>query len=249
MTNPMDCGVYRITNAKTGKVYIGSSATVRRRIYLHKWDLGRGTHHSPLLQRAWDKYGAEAFTFEHVLVCAAKDLLFYEQTLIDFYQAANPDRGMNIVPLAGRVCIEWTPERRAASSAARKGKPVFKDKPERYARLQAEAKRGSDHGMFGRKHTPEAIAKFSAALKGRTPWNKGISAGKGAKRSEAGRANIAAGTRSGANAKLNMEKAREIRARWAAGGVTQVALGREYGVSAHNIYAVIAQRSWVEAEG
>jgi group I intron endonuclease len=246
MKNPLDCGVYRITNTATGKVYIGSSATVSRRIYLHKWDLERGKHHSPLMQRAWSKYGSAAFTFEKVLVCAEQDLLLYEQILIDFYQAADPAFGMNIVPLAGRMCIEWTPERRAASSAARIGKPVFKDDPEKYARLLANVKRGPEHGMFGRKHSPESIAKFSASLKGRTPWNKGISAGKGEKRSEHGRANIAAGTRAGANAKLSMEKAREIRARHAAGGVSQVALAREYGVATTGICKVLANKSWVE---
>lgn len=246
MKDPLDCGVYRITNTETGKVYIGSSSVVSRRIYLHKWDLSRGRHHSPLMQRAWDKYCEASFNFEQVLVCAEAHLLMYEQVLIDFYQAADPAHGMNIAAHAGRVCIEWTPERRAASSMARLGKPVFKDDPEKYALLMANVKRGEAHGMYGRKHTPETLEKISASRRGMAAWNKGKSTGAVGPRSATGAANIAAGVRAGANAKLTMEAAQEIRAKYAAGGVTQAVLAREYGIAPQGVWRVLKNKSWVE---
>lgn len=210
MADIRDCGVYRVTNKATGRVYIGSSATVARRIYLHKRDLRLGKHHSPLMQRAWDKYGEDAFVFDLVLVCGVSNLLIYEQTLIDFYQAANPRHGMNIAPIAGRAAVPWTVERRAAFIAARTGKPNYKNNPEAHARLMAGVHRGPEHHMYGRKHTDESKAKMSSSLTGRKVWNKGLpSEKKGVPRKAEHVASIRAARRQSASTKLNEQTAKE----------------------------------------
>jgi HNH endonuclease len=46
------------------------------------------------------------------------------------------------------------------------------------------------------------------------------------------------------NARLTAEQVREIRRRWAAGGITQVALGKEYGVANVTICAIVTRRIW-----
>jgi group I intron endonuclease len=56
-------GVYVIENTVSGAIYIGSTHNLRKRWQLHRCRLRAGNHHSPHLQRAWDKYGAEAFRF------------------------------------------------------------------------------------------------------------------------------------------------------------------------------------------
>lgn len=56
-------GIYTITCVKTGKVYVGQTGNVRRRWGGHKWDLRKGKHRNAHLQRAWNKYGADAFIF------------------------------------------------------------------------------------------------------------------------------------------------------------------------------------------
>lgn len=56
-------GIYAITHIASGKQYIGSAVNIRRRWNQHRRDLNKGSHHSSHLQRAWDKYGAEAFAF------------------------------------------------------------------------------------------------------------------------------------------------------------------------------------------
>ena len=56
-------GVYQILCIPTAKIYVGSSLNISERWWEHRWDLRRGTHHSRYLQRAWDKYGEEAFVF------------------------------------------------------------------------------------------------------------------------------------------------------------------------------------------
>jgi group I intron endonuclease len=60
-------GVYKITNTVDGKVYIGSTTIdTNWRWSTHKSLLKIGKHHNRHLQRAWNKYGESAFTFEVV---------------------------------------------------------------------------------------------------------------------------------------------------------------------------------------
>lgn len=83
----MNCGVYKIENLKTGKVYIGSSKNISSRIKSHLWLLNNGRHHSSKLSRAWAKYGQSAFNIATIIICEIKDLLMYEQAAIDLYDS------------------------------------------------------------------------------------------------------------------------------------------------------------------
>lgn len=84
----MKSGIYKITHVSSEKMYIGSAVSIRRRITTHKHSLKKGSHHSQKLQRAWNKYGEDAFEFKTVLVCSRENLLMYEQTCIDGYDSA-----------------------------------------------------------------------------------------------------------------------------------------------------------------
>ncbi len=57
-------GIYGITNAVNGKVYVGSSKSISRRWKEHRKMLRGNIHHSSHLQYSWNKYGEENFTFE-----------------------------------------------------------------------------------------------------------------------------------------------------------------------------------------
>lgn len=54
-------GVYVLENVLNGKIYVGSSKNIARRIYEHFKDLKGGRHHSIHLQRAWNLYGETSF--------------------------------------------------------------------------------------------------------------------------------------------------------------------------------------------
>jgi hypothetical protein len=54
-------GVYGILNTLTSRIYVGSSVNVSRRWNAHRWELETGRHINKHLQRAWDKYGIDAF--------------------------------------------------------------------------------------------------------------------------------------------------------------------------------------------
>ena len=68
----MKSGIYKITNVKNGKFYIGSAKDIDRRWWEHKNDLKKNKHKNPKLQHAWDFYGENSFEFiilENVIEC------------------------------------------------------------------------------------------------------------------------------------------------------------------------------------
>lgn len=60
-------GIYTLTNAVSGTVYVGQARNIRKRWEVHRSTLEHGTHRNGYLQRAWNKYGASAFRFEVIL--------------------------------------------------------------------------------------------------------------------------------------------------------------------------------------
>ena len=56
--------IYKIKNIVNGKVYIGQTTNISKRIKEHKNDLRNNNHHNIYLQRAWNKYGENSFVFE-----------------------------------------------------------------------------------------------------------------------------------------------------------------------------------------
>ena len=163
-----DIGVYCITNKNTGKVYIGSSASLKHRLYCHKWDLKKGRHHSFLLQRSWDKHGEDAFIFELVEPCARVDLSAIEQRWIDLYDAANPQKGYNRSPTAGTTagCIK-TPETREKIAASKRGTVPWNKGVKGAQKWAGDDPRRKTPPRVG-KHSAETIQKMKAACKGRT---------------------------------------------------------------------------------
>ena len=63
-------GIYKIVNRVTGKCYVGQSVTIKKRIREHFRLLRQGKHSNPHLQRAFDKYGPDAFYGEMEVECS-----------------------------------------------------------------------------------------------------------------------------------------------------------------------------------
>lgn len=62
---PIQSGVFKITNNKNGKIYIGSFNNLKRLNGL-KFMLKTNTFTNPLLQKEWNEYGSDTFTIETV---------------------------------------------------------------------------------------------------------------------------------------------------------------------------------------
>lgn len=126
-------GIYAIICTVTGKQYIGSSSDLHNRWLTHRSHLrnGRG---AILLQRAWNKYGEEAFIFTILEYVENPDeLIAREQHYLDTLRPA-----LNARPIAERnsgmhfteehiehmrqAKANISPEARNRMSAAKKGK-------------------------------------------------------------------------------------------------------------------------------
>lgn len=76
--------IYKIENIITGKKYVGLTNNPQRRKTRHFGDLYNKIHDNPHLQRAYNKYGAEAFKFEIVQEydCSEEEIKQYEKEWI-----------------------------------------------------------------------------------------------------------------------------------------------------------------------
>ena len=95
-------GIYKITNFKDGKVYIGSSVNVDQRKQAHLYCLRNGTG-SPILQQDFINYGADLFTFETLEYCPKEQLRVRENHYIKYYESADKDKGYNVQKSSHRV--------------------------------------------------------------------------------------------------------------------------------------------------
>lgn len=76
-------GIYLIVNRTNGHIYIGSTNSFKSRWRNHRWMLNKGIHHSPRLQRAWDRDGENSFAFIIERWCSLEDLVVLEQEVMD----------------------------------------------------------------------------------------------------------------------------------------------------------------------
>ena len=70
---PKQAGIFLVTNTQNGKVLLGSSTNLHGPLNKHRFLLTHRMHPIKRLQEDWDRYGAQAFTFEVVEVIQAKD--------------------------------------------------------------------------------------------------------------------------------------------------------------------------------
>jgi group I intron endonuclease len=137
-------GVYRVLNVKNGKSYVGSAAraSIRRRCYLHRWDLERGKHPNRHLQRAFGKHGPSVFRFEVLELCEPAQCLVREQWHLDQLKTADYRFGYNLSPTAtSPFGTKHTPETRARMSAAQRevmDRPGQREKASRAQRKRFE---------------------------------------------------------------------------------------------------------------
>lgn len=137
---PTTSGIYRITCTTTGKFYIGSAINLQNRRRVHFHHLRRNTHHSITLQRAWNKYGEQAFIFEVVELVLVAFLIEREQFWLDTLLPFDGN-GYNIDRVAG----------------SRLGQHVSLETREKLRQAN-----------LGKKQSPETIRKITESNTGKT---------------------------------------------------------------------------------
>ena len=156
-------GVYEIRNTQNGHRYIGSSCNIQHRWKGHLLSLTRGKHHSPYLQRSWERWGADCFELKVLETCDRSQLAEREQFYIDTLKPV-----FNACPVAYSCKgLIRSPETIAKLRLIHLGE---KQSEETKAKRSATMK---GHPYWGkRKHTPETLAKMSATRKGRKVTEK-----------------------------------------------------------------------------
>ena len=90
----MSCGIYVITNKVNGKQYVGQSVNIERRWEQHRSSLKHNRAVNRYLQYAWNKYGADNFTFSIIELCEAEQLDRLEKHWIETLDSYR--RGYNL---------------------------------------------------------------------------------------------------------------------------------------------------------
>ena len=180
----MKTGIYRIVQVSTGRHYIGSAIHVDKRRIRHLWELRTGRHNNAKLQRSWNKYGIEDFTFEVMELCTPEVLIEREQYWIDSsapyfnimrkagsalgYRHTDAAKAKNSAKMRAYLASLSPEERRAyveTRSAPKRGKKISEER--RLAIVERMTGRSSTEkqkASFERnKQSPEAKAKRVAA--------------------------------------------------------------------------------------
>jgi len=149
-------GVYRIKNILNGNCYIGSTSTIGFEIRWrkHRNDLYKKSHHSILLQRAWDKYGEKNFTFEILEICDKNKCILREQ-----YYINTENSKYNISPTAGSTL----------------GIKMNKS----YCLSLKEKRKGKNNPFYGKTHSEKTKEKIRKGLIGKVEGKNNGMYGKG----------------------------------------------------------------------
>ena len=116
-------GIYSILNKVNGKIYVGQSTNIKKRLNHHRNALKRNAHHNQHLQSSWNKYGEKAFEFNVLEYCSNKNLNNNEIWWIRYFNSTDDNNGYNLES-GGNSSYELANETKKKMSDFRKGMKV-----------------------------------------------------------------------------------------------------------------------------
>jgi group I intron endonuclease len=157
-------GIYAVTHIESGKVYVGQSMNIGRRLRDH-----RRAPNESLISRCVRKYGAEAFEVRVVELCEEGELDAREIHWIEALDSIHP-AGLNIRSGGGRdtICAK---EMGAVISQKLRGRTFTDEHKANLSRAHigighsAEARKKMSASHTGAKRSAEARAAMAAAQK------------------------------------------------------------------------------------
>lgn len=172
----MSCGIYGIRNDINHKWYIGQVKDIETRNKNEKRNIERGYIHPDKsanlhFNRAIAKYGAKAFSFHIIELCAEELLNAKEQYYIRKYNSLSPT-GYNLTEggTSGTKGYKFTEEQKAKMSEIQKLNVKNGKNRQAFKKGKENPMYGKPSPMRGKTHTPETVAKI---LKNRNRSYKG----------------------------------------------------------------------------
>ena len=170
-----DTGIYKLTHKDSGKVYIGQSKHLKRRLNEHKRcensEDKKGSQ--SVVRRAIKKYSFDAFDFEIILYCQEGEYMnMIETKLIQFYDCLVP-KGYNVRDGGNKVFM--SEEGRKRISKANSGRIVSEETRLKLSESGKKAYLNNPRGdewnqklsiaLIGKKKSEEHILKISERRK------------------------------------------------------------------------------------
>lgn len=193
MIDNMDYGIYAIKNNINNKLYIGSAFNdFNGRNRMHLSTLRRNIHHNKHLQRAWNKYGEDSFSFIILEKLCIENIAYIyeiETAWIRFYDSTNPKKGYNALSIGeSRLGFKHTEESKRKISKANSGKnnhwfkkgyllkgdknPFYgKKHKEDFIKKLSNDRIGINNPFYGKKHNKKSIEKMSEENHSRSKLN------------------------------------------------------------------------------
>lgn len=177
----MSIGIYKITNKKNGKNYVGSSANLEKRYQYHLRDLRNNKHFNIHLQRSFNLDGEESFEFSVIEKCSEDVLTSREEYLIEHLNSLNTRYGYNINPKCdrppswsgkthteatklkmsksqeGKICSQHSKD---VASLTHKGKKIS----EGQIHFLREKNKGEGNAMFGKTPYDVWVEKYGKEI-------------------------------------------------------------------------------------
>lgn len=150
--------LYKITNLKNNKVYIGQSYSEIERWRQHKY--AARSKPKQYIDSAIKKHGIVNFTYEVIAVTLSKqDADYVEIELIKQYDSRNRKYGYNISAGGEEIWNKGLPKEKH---------PMYGKKHTKESRQKmSDSLSGINHPLYGKSHKPETILKMSLIKTGK----------------------------------------------------------------------------------
>jgi group I intron endonuclease len=154
------CGIYQIKNLINNKCYIGQTVDLDKRKVDHFGRLRKNKHENQHLQKAFNKYGEDNFSFNILIYCENFELTKYEQFFSDCYKKLDFSYNM-------RECVDSNKGLPCSEGAKRKMSEKQKgEKAYNYKKVFSEETRNRiSKKLKGISHSEEHIKNLSLSLK------------------------------------------------------------------------------------
>lgn len=165
---PKAAGIYKLTCANNGKIYIGKSINIKKRLGEHRRAKGGYHLHNAISKHGWDSFNVEILEIFKIFD-KLKDnntLLEIEADYIKLFDSTDPSKGYNLCKYStdstGRIASRETREK---MSKAKLGNTIWLGKT--HSEESKEKVRQANLGKSGFKHSQISIEKMKLSKLGK----------------------------------------------------------------------------------